>query len=65
MATVRALRGVCIGVNRHLKPEEIADIDDAQVTFLSAIGAVELMPDAPPVESPKAIEPPAKVGKKE
>lgn len=38
---VKALRGVCIGPGRHLAPDEIAEIDEATVTFLTNIGAVE------------------------
>lgn len=38
---IRALRGVCIGVNRHLQPGDIADLDTAMVIFLKGIGAVE------------------------
>jgi hypothetical protein len=41
----RALRGVCIGVERHLAPGDIADIDPGTFTFLSGIGAVEAVPD--------------------
>lgn len=47
MPTVRALRGVCIGVDRHLKPDETAEISAADVPFLTSIGAVELVPDEP------------------
>ncbi len=42
---VRALRGVCIGVDRHLKAGDSADLDAAMVTFLKSIGAVEIVPD--------------------
>jgi hypothetical protein len=44
---IRACRGVCIGVDRHLKPGDLADLDAAQVTFLVGIGAVERVPDEP------------------
>jgi len=67
---VRALRGVCIGVDRHLKPADIADIDPATVQFLVSICAVEKVTDLP--TGPAADEPeittsaPAKAaGKKE
>ena len=63
MARVRALRGVCIGVDRHLVPGDVADVESSQLSFLVSIGAVELAPDAP-VEQPKT-ETPAKPGKKE
>jgi hypothetical protein len=43
MANVRALRGVCIGVNRHLAPGETADVDASTLTFLRSIGAVEVV----------------------
>jgi len=45
---VRALRGVCIGVGRHLNAGDSADLDPATVTFLTGIGAVELVKDEPP-----------------
>lgn len=50
---VRALRGVCIGVNRHLRAGDPADLDAATVTFLKNIGAVEVVPE----EEPKRVEP--------
>jgi hypothetical protein len=63
---VRALRGVCIGVERHLKPGESTDVDAAVATFLTGIGAVERMPDDPaPVQPITKTEPPAPAGKKE
>lgn len=63
MDKVRALRGVCIGVDRHLLPGDIADVDGAQ--FLVSIGAVEFVPDVPePPEVPET-EPSAKADKKE
>jgi len=39
---VIAKRGVCVGVNKHLKPGESADLDAQTVTFLVSIGAVEV-----------------------
>jgi hypothetical protein len=63
MANVRALRGVCIGVDRHLSPGECAEVDASAVPFLVSIGAVEVVIDAPVVQ-PKT-ETPAKSGKKE
>jgi hypothetical protein len=54
---VRALRGVCVGVERHLQPGDTDDLDAAQVQFLVSIGAVERMPDevvsVPEVPKPK------------
>lgn len=61
---VRALRGVCIGIARHLAPGETADLDAAQVQFLAGIGAVERVPDEPPPAIPETVTP-AKAGKKE
>jgi hypothetical protein len=70
---VRALRGVCIGVERHLKPGDVEDLDPALVTFLVGIGAVEkyvdpapeldLKAQAEPEPQPKAA--PARAGKQE
>jgi hypothetical protein len=69
---VRALRGVCVGVEQHLAAGAIADLDAAQVPFLVSIGAVERVPDEPiqpipPPEataavSPAAVAVPAKAG---
>jgi hypothetical protein len=44
---VRAVRGVCIGVERHLKPGDTADLNPAEVTFLVSIGAVAPVLDEP------------------
>jgi hypothetical protein len=60
---VRALRGVCIGVDRHLKAGDTADLEPATTQFLKNIGAVEVVPDEPP-ES-ESVSAPAKTGKKE
>lgn len=49
---VKALRGVCIGVDRHLKAGDSADLDAAMVTFLKSIGAVEIAPDEPKKPEP-------------
>jgi hypothetical protein len=71
----RALRGVCIGVDRHLKVDDTADLDPATGKFLTSIGAVEeVKPEKvePPKPEPVVDEslpsdsaPPAKSGKKE
>jgi hypothetical protein len=45
---VRALRGVCIGVGKHLAPGETADLDAATVQFLVSVGAVEKVEPSPP-----------------
>ena len=50
---IRARRGVCIGVDRHLKAGDLADLDAAQVTFLVGIGAVEVVPAEP--EDPAVV----------
>ena len=62
---VRALRGVCIGVERHLKPDEVADLDAAMGNYLIGIGAVEpfIEPPAPAVQP--TAKPPEQSGKKE
>ena len=44
---IRALRGVCIGVNRSIAAGEDADLDAATVQFLTSIGAVEIVKDLP------------------
>jgi len=44
---VRALRGVCVGVDRHLKAGDTDDLDASTVQFLVSIGAVEVVKDAP------------------
>lgn len=44
---IRARRGVCIGVDRHLQAGDLADLDAAQVQFLVSIGAVERVSDEP------------------
>jgi hypothetical protein len=53
---VKALRGICIGVGRHLRVDDVEDLEPALVTYLVGIGAVERVPDEPPKP-----EPPAKV----
>ena len=44
---VRVLRGVCIGVDRHLKPGDTEDLDAALVNYLVSIQAVEALKDEP------------------
>lgn len=44
---VRALRGVCIGVEQHLAKDEEKDLDANLVTYLTSIGAVEIVKDEP------------------
>jgi len=70
---VRALRGVCIGVERHLAAGDAADLDPATGNYLINIGAVEevkpekVEPKADPVadEPPSDSVSPVKSGKKE
>lgn len=64
---VKALRGVCIGVDRHLKAGDSADLEPALVTFLAGIGAVERVKDEPVSDPAPALKSPApeKSGKKE
>jgi hypothetical protein len=54
---VKALRGVCIGVDRHLKAGDVVDLEPALVTYLTGIGAVERVPDEPPKPDPVVAEP--------
>jgi hypothetical protein len=59
MAKYRALRGVCIGVDRILSPEsDPVELDASTAQFLTSIGAVAKVeepappaPDAPPADS--------------
>lgn len=62
---VKALRGVCIGIERHLAENETADLaDDSLLAFLIGIKAVEVIKDPPPAAEEPAPEPtPAKAGK--
>lgn len=67
---VKALRGVCVGVDRHLAPGDVEDLEPGLVTFLVGIGAVEKHVDPEPEPQPQADpepEPkePVKPGKKE
>jgi len=48
---VRALRGVCVGVDQHLKAGDIVDLDAASVVFLKSIGAVEVAHESVVVDS--------------
>jgi len=61
---VIALRGVCIGVERHLKPGDTADLDPATVNFLVSIGAVAPVPDEPaPTQEQEPVHESKKPGK--
>lgn len=68
---VFALRGVCVGVERHLKAGDIVDLEAALVTYLVSIGAVEIVhepvpePAAPIAEKPIVKPTPEKSGKPE
>lgn len=64
----RATRGVCIGVDRHLKAGDPlpSDLDPATVQFLNSIGALEDVADEPvPAPEPEPKSAPEKTGKKE
>jgi hypothetical protein len=54
---VRALRGVCVGVERHLRPGDVADMDAAHVSSFSSIGASRnsASPGTPAVD-PKPVK---------
>lgn len=56
---IRARRGVCIGVDRHLKAGGLvpADVDAATLQFLRSIGAVEPVPDEPAAAEQPQHEP--------
>lgn len=68
---VKALRGVCIGVDRHLIAGDVEDLEPALVTFLVGIGAVEIIknPPPPPPDEPSTEDDttakPARAGRKE
>jgi hypothetical protein len=48
---VKALRGVCNGVNSHLEAGKEYDLNESTARWFAAIGAVELVPD--PIVEPK------------
>lgn len=64
---VKALRGVCIGVDRHLTAGDTVDLEPGLVTYLVSIGAVQALKDEPPPpptnpepappEAPPALQP--------
>lgn len=67
---VRALRGVCIGVDRHLGAGDVADLEAALAAFLISIKSVEAVvvdQEPEPIESdiPEVKSKPAKSGAKE
>lgn len=69
---VKAIRGVCIGVDRHMKPGDVEDLEAALVTFLVSIGAVEEFHEPKPeaqaeliADEPESKSTPAKSGRKE
>jgi hypothetical protein len=62
MAKYRALRGVCIGVNRVLSPDsDPVELDAATAQFLTSIGAVALVEQAAPAEPAPVDEPAAQL----
>lgn len=62
---VQALRGVCIGVDRHLKAGDTVDLEPALVAYLVSISAVEAVKDEPKPETESELKAPEKTGKKE
>lgn len=63
---VRALRGVCVGVERHLVADDLADLDEPLAQYLASIGAVEIVPDAPAKADPEPVpDAPARTARKE
>jgi hypothetical protein len=62
---VRCLRGVCVGIERHLAPGDTDDLEPALVNYLVNIGAVEIVPDDPVVEPAAQLEAPTKRKRKE
>lgn len=56
---VKALRGVCIGVDRHLTAGDTADLDPGLVTYLVNIKAVEAVKDEPAATAEPANPAPA------
>lgn len=56
---VRALRGVCIGVERHLAEKDVVDLDPATGKYLIGIGAVEEVVPEPEKPEPAAAPEPA------
>jgi hypothetical protein len=58
VATVRALRGVCVGVDQNLAAGEVAELDDPHLPFLIAIKAVEIYtPEPEPEPAARAAQP--------
>lgn len=55
----RACRGVCIGVDRHLKAGDPvpSEVDAATLQFLRSIAAVESVPDEPAPDAALLEEP--------
>lgn len=61
----RALRGVCIGVDRHLMPGDIEDMSEQMFSFLASIGAVELAEDELQADVSATAKAPARAALKE
>lgn len=62
---VKALRGVCVGVGRHLKVGDTVELDTATSQFLVSIKAVEEVKDVPVKDEPPVKSVPETTGKKE
>lgn len=54
---IRALRGVCVGIEQHLKAGDIHETDPASSKFLVSIGAAEHVVDEPVPELPVIPDP--------
>lgn len=63
MVKIKALRGLCLGVDRHLLPGEAGEVDAATSKWLVHIKAVEIIEEAPakeePAPAPEPSAPPA------
>jgi hypothetical protein len=61
MAKYQALRGVCIGVDRHVTPKDAPfELDAGAAQFLTSIGAVSVVEETPaPAPAPADLPAPA------
>lgn len=59
----KAIRGVCIGPERHLAVGDVADLEPQLVSYLASIGAVVPLADEQPMPDQAQPEKPAKAGK--
>lgn len=63
MPLYRATRGVCIGVEKHLKKDEEADLEPSLGQFLVSIGAVSEVKPPPAAPAPEPITQTPSAGK--